>query len=378
MGRGRLAVDAVCGMRDERAFVAFPYALYAADELWVAPLRGEERDRWDERRNPALRGRWARRYLARRDGRVVGRVAAIEDPAFAGRWLPGSGFFGFFECADDPEAARGLLDTVAAALRGRGLAHAVGPVNLSTHDEVGALVEGFDSPPMLLSPYNPRYLPALIEGAGYTARADYQSYRWLPAMGLAPAAARILRAARRGAGRGVSVRPVDPRRWEEECRGLHELYNASFEAVWGFVPMSWDEFRVRAEQFRPFLAPELVHVAEMDGRPVGFGLALPDANEALRPLRGRLWPFGWLRLLRALPRVRGARFVLLGVRPGYTGRGIAVRLAAEVAEGCRRHGVRYGEASLVRAGNEEVERVVAALGCTPLKTYRLYEKRIDG
>jgi GNAT superfamily N-acetyltransferase len=378
MGGGRLAIDAVSGRHDERAFVAFPYALYAADELWVAPLPGEERARWDERRNPALRGRWTRRYLARRDGRVVGRVAAIEDPAFAERWLPGSGFFGFFECADDPEAARGLLEAAAAALRGRGLRHALGPVNLSTHDEVGALVEGFDSPPMLLSPYNPRYLPALIEGAGYTARTDYRSYRWLPAMGLAPAAARIVRAAERGAGRAVTLRPVDPRRWDEECRVLHDLYNASFDAVWGFVPMSWDEFRARAEQFRPFLAPELVRVAEADGYAAGFGLALPDANEALRPLRGRLWPLGWLRLVRALPRVRGARFVLLGVRPGYTGRGIAVRLAAEVAEGCRRHGVRYGEVSLVREGNEEVKRVVAALGCTALKTYRLYEKPIDG
>jgi GNAT superfamily N-acetyltransferase len=376
MEPGRLTVSTVSGNRDERDFHALPRRLYREDSQWVSPLPGEERAVWDPRRNPALRARWAARFLARRGDRMVGRVAAFFDPAFHERWIANAGFFGFFECEDDRDAARGLFDAAEDALRARGVKTVLGPVALSTHGEVGALVEGFDSPPMILSPYNARHLPGLIEAAGYTVHTDYHSYRWLPSMRLSPAAERLMAAARGGATGGVVVRPVDTRRWDAECRTIHRLYNECFDHVWGFVPMTWEEFETQAAQFRPVLRPELVLVAEQRGDAVGFALALPDVNEALRPLRGRLWPFGWFRLLRSLPRIHGVRFILLGVRPGFTGRGIAVRLSAGVADGCRRLGVTHGEASLVRSSNDEVKRVIAALQSTPLKTYRLFQKRI--
>jgi len=374
MDLARLSVSILSGSGDEREFLSLPLSLYRADPLWVAPLTAGERDRWDPKKNPVLSTRWVRRFLARREGRVVGRVAAIVDPAFSARWLADSGFFGFLECEEDPETARALLGAAEASLRERGVSHVLGPVNLSTQEEVGTLIEGFESPPMVLSPYNPRYLPALIEGSGYTTHTDFHSYQWLPSMKLTPAAERIMRGGRGPSG--LVVRPVDPKRWDEDCLVLHRLYNESFESVWGFVPMSWEEFRAQAGQFRPFLQPELVRIAEWDGVPAGFALALPDVNEALRPIRGRLWPFGWVRLLRAIPRVRGARFVLLGVLPRFGGRGIGVRLAAGVADACRRLGVTHGEASLVRSNNADVSRVIGALQATPVKTYRLYQKRI--
>jgi len=375
MGTGRLTVEVVEGRRSHEAFWRFPWDLYRGDPLWVAPLRGDERRRWDEASNPALAGRWHQRYLARRDGRVVGRVAASTDSQFQSRWEERTGFFGFFECEDDAEAARALLDAAAAALKGRGLDLALGPVNLSMHDESGVLVDGFDTPPKVLSPYNPRYVPTLLEAAGCRPRLEFCSYLWTPAQQPHAAAQSLLEASRRS-GR-VRVRPVNLARFEDECRLLLDLYNDSFRDLWGFVPMSADEFRARAKSFRPFLNPELILVLEVDGRAEGFCLALPDIHAALRPLRGRLWPFGWLHLMRAAPRLDSARVLLLGLRPQLTGRGNAVLLCGAIDEAARRCGMREVELSVVQARNAPMRHLIDAFGTPQYKSYRLYERRCN-
>jgi GNAT superfamily N-acetyltransferase len=368
----------VCPITDpesERQFSDFPYQLYGSDPHWVAPLRSDERRRWSPRHNASLRQRWCRRFVARRGAAVVGRVAAVIDEEFARRWSPGAGFFGFFECGDDAEAARGLLAAAEGALRDEGRGRILGPVNLTTHDEVGLLVAGHDSPPMLLSPYNPPRYECFVFGAGFAPLCDYHAYDWSADRPHAPSVDRLLRRLSVPES-GLVLRPSRPSRWDDETRVLFELYNASFADTWGFVPLGWDEFAQRAAAFRPFYRPELVVFAELRGRPVGFALVLPDVNEALAPLDGRLWPFGWLRLLLRLRRVRSARFLLLGVRPEATGAGVAPLLAHHAAEAARGLGIRRAELSLVHGDNRRVRHVIEAFGGKVVKTYRLYEKLI--
>ena len=375
---GAVEVTAVESRADHSAFVHLPYHLYRADPLWVPPLRMVERQRWSPRHNASLRGRWVRRFVARRDGAVCGRIAAVVDPLFAERWRPGAGFFGFFESVRDAEVSAALFGEAERALASQGATSVLGPVNLSTQDEVGLLVDGFDRPPTLLSPYNPPWYRDLVEAAGYAPCRDYHAYRWTP--GLRPAAAdRAPGAARPGtsaSGAGVLVRTADPRRWNEEVRLLRGLYNAAFAGVWGFVPITEDEFAERAASFKPFYRPELVVIAEVDGAAAGFGLLLPDVNVALAGIDGRLLPFGWLRLMRRVPRIRSGRFILLGVLPDRAGRGVATAIVSRMIETGPRVGIVEGDLSLVLDENVRVRRVIEGLGCPRIKTFRLYEKRL--
>ena len=195
-------------------------------------------------------------------------------------------------------------------------------MNLSTHDETGLLIEGFQRRPTLLSPHNPPYYHDLVERCGYAACRDYYAYVTDAFREGSPALRRLERtAARLASGSGcVRIRAMDPARWDEEIATLYALYNESFPGVWGFVPMSFEEFSQRADSFRPFFRHELVILAEVDGAAVGFGLVLPDINEVLAAMRGRLLPLGWLRLIGRVPRIRTGCLILLGVYPAHTGR----------------------------------------------------------
>jgi GNAT superfamily N-acetyltransferase len=375
MGHDAVQVLPVRTRADARAFLALPYRLYRNDPNWVAPLRREERRRWSPRHNSSLASRVAARFLARRGGRVAGRIAAIADPAFARRW--GGGFFGFFECEDDDAAAGALFAAAERFLAGEQLDSVLGPVNLSTHEEVGFLVAGHDSPPMLLSPYNPPYYAALAECAGYNGAREYDAYLWTPQTQPAPVVDRLLRRlAVRGGDDAPRIRHLDPARWDAELRTIHALYNAAFAELWGYVPITWEELQAQANSFKVFYRPELVLIAEVGGEAVGFGLVLPDINAVLRPLHGRLLPFGLIRLARSVPRITTGRFILLGVRPEHTGRGVAALIAHSMAETARRLGLTQVELSLVQGGNEQMRHVIDAFAAPRIKTYRLYQKSL--
>lgn len=374
MGDDAVAVMPVRTDADARAFLALPYRLRGQDPNWVAPLRREERRRWSLRHNPSLASRPVARFIARRGRRVVGRIAAVVDPAFASRW--GGGFFGFFECEQDDQVARALFAAAEANVAAHRLERIVGPVDLTTHDEVGFLVAGHDSPPMVLSPYSPPYYAVLAERAGYTPAREYDAYLWTPDSTPGRAVERLLRrmaAERAGAPR---IRHLEPAAWDAELRTMHGLYNAAFAELWGFVPIGWDEFEARASAFRQFFRPELVIIAEIGGAAAGFGLVLPDINEALRPLHGRLLPCGLFRLLRAVSRLDTGRFILLGVLPEHRGRGVAVLIAHAMAAAARALGLRGVELSLVQGGNQPMRQVIDAFAARRIKTYRLYEKSV--
>jgi len=363
-------VRPVLDRADAKAFSRLPFELYATDPFWVAPLASQERERWSEKRNPSLRNRWHRRFLAWRGRRPVGRVAAIRDDQFGDRWSPGAGFFGFFESENDPVTARALLGAAEAALAEMRCTHVYGPVNLTTHEEVGLLEESNGHRPMVLSPYNPPSYPTLVRAAGYAPAVELRSYEWRHELKPRDEVAG-LRARRDPA---LTIRASDPKRWDEECRILGDLYNRSFTNVWGFVPLTRDEFRHRAESFRAFYRPDLVLFAEREGRPVGFALTLPDANEVLGPLRGRLWPFGWWRLMKGIPKIRAGRFILIGVDPDETGHGAAFELSYRMMEAVIRAGFTRAEISLILGLNERMNRITQTYGWPQVGLYRLYRK----
>lgn len=368
-GASRVRVARVKGRADERAFLGLPYELYRRDPNWVAPLRAMERNRWRPDRNPSLRRLRVVRWLARRGGRVVGRIAAIQDPR-AQRWEPRSGFFGFLDCEDDAAVAAALLHAAEARLSDWGCRTVLGPVSLTTNDEVGAPTHGFDHPTRILTPYGRPYVPGLLTAGGYEPAREYGAWEWTPDAAMSGAVARLMR---RGVPR-TRVRSIDPADFDAEVARLGFLYNEAFGDLWGFVPMDEAEFRGQAEAFRPFYRPELVLIAEVDAAPAAFAVLLPDANEALAGLRGRLFPLGWLLLPLRLRTIQSARFLLMGVSPTHRGRGLAPLLAARMREAVIEAGLRRVEVSLVQTANRPMVRVIEALGCERTRTFVLYRK----
>lgn len=377
MGTNGITVRPVQTRKDHDGFCGLPYNLYRNNSYWVPPLHTRERRRWSIRHNASLRYRQCLRFVAYRNGQIVGRIASIVNGSFETRWQRDTGFFGFFECMSDPRVARALLGAVETTLRDSGKRWLLGPINLTLHDEVGLLVDGFESRPMVLSPYNPPYYESLLVGAGLVPRHEYYAYAWLPTCRHDRAVERLLERFRFRAERdGVSIRYADARHWPRENRLLFHLYNHCFEDVWGFSPLSWEEHQQRADAFKSFYEPGGVIFAEVAGRPVGFGLAVPDINEALFRLNGKLWPFGWIRLAKGIRRIRSARFLLLGVCPEHRGRGIAPLIVCETIATAKHLGINHVELSLIQDTNHKVLHVVKAFGGQRLKTYRLYEKQI--
>lgn len=366
--------------QEERHFLELPYRLYAGDHGWVAPLRKTERERWNPARNSALRSRRVKRLLALRGRQVVGRIAAVEDRAFASAWHPQCGFFGFFECAEDRDAAQALFQAAEDTFHRWGLTSVVGPVNLTTNQEVGFLVEGWGRRPSILSPYNPPYYAEMAADAGYSPMRDYLAYRWTPDSSPALSVQRLSRMAnRRVAGQpGVRVRAVKDDEWDSEVKTLHRMYNQAFSDLWGFVPMSREEFLHQAESFRPFYEPSLVVIAEDGDGPAGFAVVLPDLNEVLSRLNGRFFPGGWLTLLRGMRRIRTTRFLILGVLPRARGRGIATLMSLQLARTAREKGVISSELALIQSSNRQMIHVVEAMGCGLARRFRLFGKELRG
>lgn len=369
-----LSVRPVTTRAEESLFIRLPFRIYRHDPHWSPPLLAEEKKAWKGSRNATLAERPFMRFLAFRGKTAVGRIAANIDPFFMQRER-GAGFFGSFECEKDPAAAGCLLREAERFLWSRGAVRSVGPVNLSLHNETGCLTEGFEERQRVLSPHNPSYYCGLFEAAGYTGFRKYLAFLWtrdaVPSAILERAYAH---AHARASRTGMVVRSADDRNWERDARLLHQLYNHCFQDVWGYTPISWQEFLERTRRFRTFYRPELVLIAETKGVPAGFGVLLPDINAVLQNLRGRLLPLGWLRAMFAAPRLRSGRFLLLGVRPDQAGQGVAVLIAREMEKRCRELQFRDVELSLIDAGNERIVRIIAESGCKRYKTFTLFQK----
>ena len=366
-------VGPVRGRRDLAAFVALPYALHRADPVWVAPLRRDVRALLSRDKNPFFQHAEVEYLLARQAGRTVGRVAAIHNRAHNEFHGDRVGFFGFFESVDDSAVAGALLERAGAWLRQRSLETMRGPVNLSTNDEAGLLVDGFDTPPAILMPHNPRRYVGLIEGAGFHKAKDLLVYQAthdrLPE--------RLVEGARLLERRhGVSVRTLDVRRFDEEVGLVQRLYNRAWERNWGFVPMTAREIEHLAKQLRPVLVPELAVFAERAGEAIGCAVALPDFNVALRRNpSGRLFP-GLLKVLWAARRINRIRVLMLGTLPEWRAKGVDALLYKAIWENGYAKGYRWAEAGWILEDNHPMRNGLARMGFEVYKTYRLYDRAL--
>lgn len=362
-----MRAEPVQGRRQLREFLRLPLSLHAREPHYVPPLLVDQRALLS-RRNPFVRRVEMAMWLVRRGSRAVGRIAALVDPRFQGGR---TGLFGFFDVANDPEAARCLLETACAWLRGRGARSALGPVNPSTNESCGVLVEGFEHDPYVMMPYNPPYYPELLESAGFRKAKDLLAFE--VDIDRVPEE-RFRRAMSRAASRGLRLRRPRLDRLEEELGVFLNLYNQAWKDNWGFVPLDEEEIRWMARRLRPVLVPELVRVAELGGRAVGFAFALPNYNEAFKHMGGRLLPLGWLKFLRQRRRIQGARLLTLGVLEGYRRRGIESLLCWDCLQAARRLGYRRGEMSWVLEDNLPVIAMARKVGARPYKRYRMYQR----
>src|SRR3954447_7328132 len=307
--------------RDEavKPFIGFSWTINARDPHWVAPLRYIFNALLDREHHPFYEHADVALFVAERGGKMGGRIAATAN--YRANEFQGNttGYFGLFECIDDEGVAHALLERAAEWLKAKGRTSMQGPFNLSTNDELysgGVLIEGFDTPPVFMMGHNPPYYQRLFEAAGGFGKAKDLVAYWLPHN---QPPVRLLQGIERlGKREGWRIRPVNMKRFKEEVGIVMGVYNSAWERNWGFIPMTEAEFDGMAKEFKPVVDPNLVLIAEtLEGEPLGFLLALPDLNRAIKPLRsGRLLPFGIFRFLWEKRKIRTARVLTLGMKPG--------------------------------------------------------------
>jgi GNAT superfamily N-acetyltransferase len=371
-----LEVAPVRSSAERTAFIRLPSSIYKGDPNWVPHLEMERRDFMDRRKHPFFEFGEVEFFLARREGRVVGRIAAVNNPRYNEFQGTNAGFFGLFECVNDVGVARALLETAASWLRARGFTSVLGPMSYSTNGEVGMLIDGFGTPPAIMTTYNPPWYPALLEACGFTKAKDL--YAW-ELSSSTPPPEKVARVAEKIRQReGVTVRPVNMKDFEAEVARVKAMYNSAWEKNWGFVPMTEHEFDHLARDLKQMVRPELALVAEVKGQPVGFSLTIPDANEALKAANGRLTtfglPIGLAKLLLAARRIRRLRLVLLGTVEGYRRRGLDAILYLDTLRTAYALGYEGGEISWTLEDNHLVNRAIESMGGKRSKTYRVYEK----
>jgi GNAT superfamily N-acetyltransferase len=360
---------------DLNSFIRFPYGFYRDDPVWVPPLRSEQRGQFDPRRNPLLDHCEYALFLLEDNRSVVGRIAAFIDRLAVDFWKEPIGLFGYYECLPDDAASRMLLQSAADWLRERGMTAMRGPWTFVSQ-EWGLVVEGFTPPPVIMAPYNPPYYQDHLTAFGLAKVKDLLCYYVSGGEGYR-IPDRILTLTDAVAKRyGVSVRQVDMRRYEQEVQTFLDLSNQSLAGNWGYSPVTPAEAEAIARDLKQIIRPEGVVFAQNDhGRPIGFAMALPDVNTLLKGLNGRLLPFGWLKLLLGLPRLRSYRMFALGVIPEYHGRGIDSLIYRALYESLYTPDI-WLEINYVLEDNVPMNNAIKKLNAKPLRRYRIYQREI--
>ena len=372
-----IVVAPVSGKSDLRQFIELPIRLYAGHKGYAPHITLERFEAFSPAKNPHFHHADAVFLLARRDGRPVGRIMAQVDRAHLERHADATGHFGLLDAEDDPRIFAALFAAAEDWLRARGMKRISGPFSVSINDEVGQMVAGFDERAMLLMPYGPRWAPAHIAAAGYDKLIDLHSYEYDVRQAPVTIGHRLVE--RYGKGR-VRVRPVDMSRFAEEVRTVVDIFNDAWQDNWGFVPMTEAEVTAAAKTLRPLVEPRLIWLAELDGVPSAMILTLPNLNEAVADMKGRLLPFNWAKLLWRLKvrRVKSGRVALMGVRMNLRNTPLGAALAMMVIDKLRENGLalgyHYAELGWILETNAVTRRIIAQAGGREYKTYRLYSK----
>jgi GNAT superfamily N-acetyltransferase len=368
-----VSVEPVHTKSARREFVEFPYRLYAGHPFWVPQLRRDEYHRLDRAHNPFLEHADLMLWVARRDGAVVGRIAAIHDRLHNETHHEHVAWFGLFE-AMDHETTEALLQVVETWAAQHGSTAVRGPVNLSLNESAGLLVNAFDSPPSILMPYNPAEYADYIERAGYAKVKDLLAWE----LDLhPPPTERITRIAMRVQHRhGISIRTARMDAFDRDLALFQAIYKEAWADNWGFVPPTDAEIRQLAVDLKPIIDPELVLFAEMQGRTVACVIALPNVNQLLKKMNGRLLPFGIIHFLRRRTIMNELRLLLLGVIPEARRIGLYPLLVYDLQQRAKRRGYVRGEMSWTLEDNEAINAGIIASGGHQHKTYRVYEKSL--
>jgi hypothetical protein len=366
--------------RELSAFIDVSWHIPAAvaHPRWVPPLRMMVRDLVDTKANPFYERAARMLFIARRDGKPVGRIGAIENRAHNEFHRDRVGFFGFFESVDDPEVARALFTAAEGWLRARGLTAMRGPMNPSTNHDCGLLVDGFDVHPQFLTPWNPPYYDALVRQSGFTPAKDLLGY-WLPYGDPAhqPPAKLAALAQRAAARANLSFRDLEPTRFWDEVEKCWEVYNSAWETNWGFVPMSRAEFLHMAKSLKPLLLPQFAFLAEIDGAPAGFMLCVPDFNLVFREIpTGRLFPFGVFKVLLGKSKLRTGRIIALGIKQEFRTGSILPLFMHEAQRRAIAYGSPGAEASWVLEENQPMRQVIETYGGYVYRRWRIYDRPI--
>ena len=360
-----------------RQFLALPHRLYADDPAWVAPLDFEQRQRFSAANHFFEHARW-RAWLAFRDGVPVGRITAQIDEMHLRQHADGVGFFGMLECEDDPALFATLLEAAADWLRSEGMQRVRGPLNLHINEEVGLLVEGFSTPPFVLMGHARPYYGPGIEARGFRGVRDVLAYHVRPDFEPPRVMTRL---AQRVSDRGQG-RPARRQHLKEDAAIMLDVFNDAWEHNWGFVPLVAAEWEETVLTLAKLMPDDYIQIAEYDGEPVAFIVALPNLNEAIRDLNGKLLPFGWAKLLWRLKvsHPRTARIPLMGVRQSFQHSRLGPTLAFMVIDAVRRamhaRGVKNVEMGWILEDNDGMRNIIETIGGQAYKRYRVYEKEL--
>jgi len=372
-----ISMEVVTQSQQWRQFLALPHRIYASDPAWIAPLNFMKREQLSPANHFFEHARW-RAWIACKHGVPVGRITAQIDEMHLQQHADGVGYFGMLEADDDPAIFAALLDAAQDWLRGEGMREARGPFNLHVNEEVGLLVDGFSTPPFFLMGHaRPWYGPGL-EAQGYRAAKDLLAYHVRPDF----EAPRVMqRLAKRVSGR-VKVRPVRRKQLLEDAAIMRDIFNDAWQENWGFVPLAETEWADTVKTLAKLMPDEYIQIAEYDGEPVAFIVALPNLNEAIRDLKGRLLPFGWLKLLWRL-KVRHpqtARIPLMGVRQEFQHSRLGPTLAFMVIDAVRKalhaRGVKDVEMGWILEDNDGMRNIIETIGGKAYKRYRIYQKEL--
>ena len=370
-----IEIVVVEGGSELKEFIDLPWNLYAEYPRWVPPLKKEVRRLLDPRRHPFWSSAERRLFLARRGSQAVGRIAGIIDHRYNEFHGEQMGIWGFFECADDPAAAAALFSSVETWARRKGMAFVRGPLNPSTNYEVGLLVEGFDYPPALMMTYNPPYYSRLVESCGFAKEkdlvaflidGDYKLPEWMDSL-----AERIARK------KGIHIQPFRPKEEDAEFARIKEIYNDSWSANWGFVPLSDGEMRDIQKSVMTFADPELAFFIDYEDDPAAVCVIFPDINPLLKRLNGRIGLLGLLKVLHNRRKINGLRCLMFGIKDKYRQLGIPMLAFHHIFEVVRQKDkYRSLELGWTLEDNEAVNTLAVEAGARPYKRYRIFRKSL--
>lgn len=374
----RVEVTAVAGKADLARFIRVPTGILGSDPAWVPPLLLERRMHLSPRTNPYFQHAQWQGWIAWREGRPVGRISAQVDQLHLQRYHDATGFFGMLDAEDREDTFAALLETAEKWLYDRDIRRVRGPFSLSINDEVGLLVDGFDTPPVFMMGHARPYYSERVEQRGYRKAKDMLAYMVAPDF----KAPRVMQRLLAGSMQRIRLRPLDRKRFDADLAVLRDIFNDAWADNWGFVPFTEAEFEDLGHSLRLLIAPELIQIAEVDGEPAAFIAALPNVNEVIRGFGGKLLPMGWAKLLWGLKVrfPRSARVPLMGVRRRFHDTHLGPGLAFLVIDAVRHHlvsrGVREVELSWVLEDNAGMCSIIESIGGRPYKRYRVYERQL--